>query len=177
MSGSVKQLGPICQVSIWRDIETDPKINAQMLKCPRSHFTKRQGEVVSTRRSDRTDAARLLPKSHRLVLNPKGILPAVGEKLAPPWFGGGSPLHGAAVRWGLSPMERVRDAQPSLRLVRACRGSLTAGESLVEYLCCRQVCIYLIVSVVGRTTAKHQWFVMWTGKSMWSMSCSIISPV
>jgi hypothetical protein len=51
--------------------------------------------VDSTALSDRESAARLLPKSHRLLLNPKGILPGMGEKLAPPWFGGGSPLHGA----------------------------------------------------------------------------------
>ena len=31
----------------------------------------------------------------RQLLNPKGVLPGVGEKLALPWFGGGSPLHGA----------------------------------------------------------------------------------
>jgi hypothetical protein len=51
--------------------------------------------MVRTILSDRTGAARLLPKFHGLLLNPKGILPGVGEKLAPPWFGGGSPLHGA----------------------------------------------------------------------------------
>jgi hypothetical protein len=57
--------------------------------------TKSWGEVVSTILSDWTVAARLLPKSHRLLLNPKVVLPGVGEKLAPPWFGGESPLHGA----------------------------------------------------------------------------------
>jgi hypothetical protein len=51
--------------------------------------------MVSIIFSDRTGAARLLPKSHRLLLNPKGVLPGVGAKLAPPWFGGGSPLYGA----------------------------------------------------------------------------------
>jgi hypothetical protein len=62
--------------------------------------------------SDREGAARLLPKSHHRLLNPKGILTGVGEKLAPPWFGGWGP-SAAAVRWGLPLMERARDAQPS----------------------------------------------------------------
>jgi hypothetical protein len=34
-------------------------------------------------------------ESHGLLLNPKDVPPGVGEKLALPWFGGGSPLHGA----------------------------------------------------------------------------------
>jgi hypothetical protein len=58
-------------------------------------------------------------------VNPNDILPGVGEKLAPQWFGGGIPLHGppkaAAVRWGLPLMERDQDAQPSPRLVWARR--------------------------------------------------------
>jgi hypothetical protein len=80
--------------------------------------------MVITILSDRTGTARLLPKSHRLLLNPKGILPGVGEKLAPPWFGGESPPWGppaATVRWGLPLMERAQDDQPSPRLVRASR--------------------------------------------------------
>jgi hypothetical protein len=78
----------LCHVCALLPFHTLPEGNTL------SH-TKRRGEIVSTILSDRTDTARLLPKSYGLLLNPKGILPGVGEKLAPPWFGGGSPLHGA----------------------------------------------------------------------------------
>ena len=44
-----------------------------------------------------TVAARLFPQSHGLLLNPKGILPGMGEKHALQWVGGGSPLHGATL--------------------------------------------------------------------------------
>ena len=55
----------------------------------------RHHTVVSNALPDRESVARLLPKSHGLLLNPKNILPGMGEKLAPLWFGGGSPLNGA----------------------------------------------------------------------------------
>ena len=94
--------------------------------------------MVRTILSDRTGAARLLPKFHGLLLNPKGILPGVGEKLAPPWFGGGShgppqlpPCAGVTPHGKSSGCSIISPACPGPSSLRARGVSLADGEAVL----------------------------------------------